>query len=267
MSLEEIYEGKTKKLTIERYRLCSDCKGTGGEGAKQCADCKGRGQVTKIMQLGPGMLTQTTQHCDRCQGEGTVIPEGKKCKTCKTQKIIRKKETIEVNLNKGVPNNHRYTFDGMSDEYPECDPGDVIITVKEKEHKVFKRKQADIAMTLKITLYEALCGFEREFTHLDGVKHVVKSKQGEIINPGSVKTVIYMGLPLHSNPAINGNMFVHFEIEFPSKLDDAQIASIQQALAAQKPKPVKDLGLEFTHECIPFNKSHINENKRDRNEA
>ena len=39
----------------------------------------------------------------------------------------------------------------MSDEYPDHEAGDVIITVKEKEHKLFKRKQADIAMTLKIT--------------------------------------------------------------------------------------------------------------------
>lgn len=45
-------------------------------------------------------------------------------------------------------------------------------------------------MTLKITLYEALCGFKREFTYLDGVKHIIVTKPGEIINPGSVKTVI-----------------------------------------------------------------------------
>lgn len=40
----------------------------------------------------------------------------------------------------------------MSDEYPDHEAGDVIITVKEKEHKMFKRKQADIALTLKISL-------------------------------------------------------------------------------------------------------------------
>lgn len=107
VSLEEIYNGKTKKLTIERYKLCTDCKGKGGEGASTCTDCKGRGQVTRIVQLGPGMITQTTQHCDRCSGEGTIIPEGKKCKKCKTQKIVREKESLEVDLNKGVPNGHK----------------------------------------------------------------------------------------------------------------------------------------------------------------
>lgn len=66
----------------------------------------------------------------------------------------------------------------------------MVIKITEKEHKVFKRKQADLAMTLKISLYEALTGFEREFTHLDGNKHVIKSKPGDIIQPNSVKTVI-----------------------------------------------------------------------------
>lgn len=116
VSLEEIFLGKTKKLSVERYRICADCNGTGGQGATKCGDCKGRGMVTRVVQLGPGMLTQTTSHCDKCGGEGNVIPEGKKCKKCKTQKIIREKETLEVNLNKGVPNNHKYTFAGKADE-------------------------------------------------------------------------------------------------------------------------------------------------------
>mmetsp|Transcript_25048 Transcript_25048/g.20996 ORF Transcript_25048/g.20996 Transcript_25048/m.20996 type:complete len:81 (+) Transcript_25048:519-761(+) len=76
----------------------------GGEGAATCDQCKGRGQVTRIVQLGPGMITQTTNHCDKCSGEGTIIPEGKKCKPCKTQKIVKEKDVIEINLDKGAPN-------------------------------------------------------------------------------------------------------------------------------------------------------------------
>lgn len=122
-------------------------------------------------------------------------------------------------------------------------------------------------MTIKITLYEALCGFEKEFTHLDGCKHVMKNKPGDIIQPNSIKTLIYMGLPLFNNPALNGNLFVHFEIEFPKTLSTEQITKVQDVLSAQKPQKLPDLGVENTHECIPFSKKHINENKRERNEA
>lgn len=126
----------------------------------------------------------------------------------------------------------------MADEYPDHDSGDVIVTVKEKEHKVFKRKQADLAMTLNITLYEALCGFEREITHLDGCKHLIKSKKGEVIAPNSVKTILMMGLPLFNNPALHGNLFISFEIEFPKKMDESQLEQLGQVLKTQIPKKI-----------------------------
>jgi DnaJ-class molecular chaperone len=72
--------------------------------------------VTKIVQLGPGMMSQSTQQCHKCGGEGQCIPEGKKCKKCKGQKILKEKEILEICLDKGVPNNHKYTFDGKADE-------------------------------------------------------------------------------------------------------------------------------------------------------
>jgi len=96
---------------------------------------------------------------------------------------------------------------------------------------------------------------------------VIKNKSSDIVRPGSVKTVVYMGLPLFNNPALNGNLFVHFEIDFPKKLSADQLESIQKVLSFQKPKSIENLGLEYTHECVPFNKSHINENKKERNEA
>jgi len=55
VSLADIMNGKTSKLAITRDRLCSECKGKGGEGVATCSACKGRGMVTKMTQFGPGM--------------------------------------------------------------------------------------------------------------------------------------------------------------------------------------------------------------------
>jgi len=76
-----------------------------------------------------------------------------------------------------------------------------------------------------------------------------------------------MGLPLFTNCAINGNLFIHFEIEFPKSLTVDQANEIEKVLIVQKPKPLKDLGIENTHVCVPFEKSHLNENTKERNEA
>lgn len=60
---------------------------------------------------------------------------------------------------------------------------------------------------------------------------------------------------------------MHFEIEFPKSLNEAQVAQVKEVLVAQKPKALPKLNVENTHECIPFQKAHINENKKIRSEA
>jgi len=49
VSLEEIYNGVTKKIAINRDRVCTACKGEGGLNPKTCSECKGRGMVRKLM--------------------------------------------------------------------------------------------------------------------------------------------------------------------------------------------------------------------------
>ena len=51
---------------------------------------------------------------------------------------------------------------------PDVEPGDVIAVIKIKEHKIFKRKGADLLMDKEITLLEALTGVDLCITHLDG---------------------------------------------------------------------------------------------------
>ena len=130
-TLEEIYNGKATKIAVNRERICQVCNGIGGEeGAVQkCTPCRGRGVVTKMVQLGPGMYSQSQGPCDDCRGKGEVIDEAKKCQTCKGKKVTKEKKIIDASIDKGAPNNCQYTFHGEADEYPGQEPGDVIIVV------------------------------------------------------------------------------------------------------------------------------------------
>ena len=60
-TLEEIYAGKSTKIAVNRERICQVCDGKGGaDGAVQkCTTCRGRGIVTRMVQLGPGMYSQS----------------------------------------------------------------------------------------------------------------------------------------------------------------------------------------------------------------
>jgi DnaJ-class molecular chaperone len=69
-------------------------------------------------------------------------------------------------------------FHGESDEYPDKEPGDVVIIVNEQPHKVFKRKGADLIMEKEITLLESLTGVKMVVNFLDGSKLAITSPLG-----------------------------------------------------------------------------------------
>jgi len=164
VTLEDLYNSKTKKMAITRQVI--DKK----KGVTSCSDCGGRGVKVEVIRMGP-MIQQMQSACGACGGEG------------KSFKTKQEREVLEVHIQKGSPDNHKVVFREMADEHPEADPGDVIFVLKEQEHKDFKRKGADLFLERKISLVEALCGFELEITHLDGRKLLVKTAPGELVKP------------------------------------------------------------------------------------
>merc|ERR1712228_853633 len=95
----------------------------------------------------------------------------------------QEREVLEVVIQKGSPDGHKVQFREMADEHPDADAGDVVFVLKQQEHADFKRRGADLFIERKISLVEALCGFELELTHLDGRKLLIKTSPGEIIKP------------------------------------------------------------------------------------
>lgn len=184
--MEDLYNGKELTVNIERHRICSKCNGVGGSdpsAVKTCSGCKGKGMRTVMMQLGPGMYSQRTGPCDECQGKGQMIDPAKQCKTCMGKKIKKESKTITVEIDKGAPNGEKYIKHGEGDEIPDTEPGDVVVIIKEKKHKIFKRKGADLFMEKEISLLESLTGLDFILTHLDGRKIRIQNKAGDVIKP------------------------------------------------------------------------------------
>jgi DnaJ family protein A protein 2 len=258
VSLEELYNGATKKIAINRDRICTGCAGKGGSNVQTCSSCKGKGMVTKMTQLGPGMYSQSTGPCDKCRGQGKMIDEASKCKTCKGNQVMKERKVIEIVVDKGAPNQHKYSFYGESDEAPGQQPGDLVVILEEKEHEVFKRKKADLIMTKKISLKEALCGYCFTIKHFDGDK-IISSTSGEVVKPGDVRTVEELGMPLMRTPFKHGNLFISFEVEFPlaRSLTDDQVKGLKSILPGDHDM-IPDQG--SIYKTIEFSKSHVTEN-------
>ena len=242
VSLEDIYKGKEKYLEINRYRICKKCKGNGSKDPNAnttCPGCKGRGVKMVVQKMG-NTIIQSQQSCSDCRGEGYVIKNEDKCPVCRGNKVNKEPKTIKILLDKGAPDGKRYTFEGESDEMPGYEPGDVIIEIKIKKHHLFQRSGADLTYTADISLLEALTGFELLVNHLDGRKVLIKSKPGEIIKPGVMKTVKDCGMPFYDHPTNFGNLYIKFNIKFPKSLQDNQKSALKELF----PKiviPIKDI--------------------------
>ena len=79
-----------------------------------------------------------------------------KCKECKGQKVKNIKHKFKVDIDKGVPDGHRYTIKKEEDQFPDVDNGDLIIEIYLDKHKDFIRKGADLIYKCEITLLQAL---------------------------------------------------------------------------------------------------------------
>ncbi|CAI2355491.1 unnamed protein product [Caenorhabditis sp. 36 PRJEB53466] len=218
VTLEEIYLGKTSKLKLTKKALCKICDGSGGKKGEKykCDGCRGRGVKTIVQQIGPGMLQQMQVPCDLCHGTGGKVPAGDTCKGCNGEKYENVSKVLEVNVLPGMRHNDKITFKSEGDQSdPDGEPGDVVIVIQQKDHGIFKRDGDDLHITKKLTLNEALCGYNFLIKHLDGYPLVFTGKPGDVIRPGTVKGVLGKGMPNKKYPELKGNLFVEFDVEFP----------------------------------------------------
>mmetsp|Transcript_6017 Transcript_6017/g.12677 ORF Transcript_6017/g.12677 Transcript_6017/m.12677 type:complete len:419 (-) Transcript_6017:289-1545(-) len=221
VSLEDLYNGKTVKLAVNRKVIVGE--------TKTCEKCGGQGAVMEVRQIGPGMITQMQRACPMCEGQGS------------TAQTKSERKVLEVHIEKGMKHNQKVTFRGMADEVPGVEPGDVNFIVQEKDHELFKRKGADLLVTKDISVNQALCGFTWKIKHLDGRDIVIKTRPGQIIeaettDDDSGRTLPYItvvkdeGMPSLGNPFIKGNMYIAFHVKFPKTLEPSVIEQLKKLL-------------------------------------
>ncbi|KAG4191736.1 hypothetical protein ERO13_A07G113600v2 [Gossypium hirsutum] len=248
VSLEDLYLGTSKKLSLSRNVICSKCSGKGSKSgaSMQCPGCQGSGMKISVRHLGPSMIQQMQHPCNECKGTGETINDKDRCPQCKGEKVVQEKKVLEVIVEKGMQNGQKITFPGEADEAPDTITGDIVFVLQQKDHPKFKRKGEDLFVEHTLALTEALCGFQFVVTHLDGRQLLIKSIPGEVVKPDSFKAINDEGMPLYQRSFIKGKMYIHFTVEFPDSLNPDQIKALEAILP---PKPTSHLTDMELDEC------------------
>ncbi|MEM5804177.1 MAG: J domain-containing protein [Candidatus Aenigmatarchaeota archaeon] len=210
-TLEEVYKGTVKKISISKNRPCKLCQ--------TCPQCHGKKTISRQYQFGP--IINIFQHtCNFCKGIGVEAKPN--CPECGGDGEVVEYFTKEVYI------------------YPGADTGDVIdneFRVKVKKHEVFKRNRNDLYINLKIPLVFALCGCSCfKIKHLDGKEFGISWK--ETMENHIVKKVIGKGMPIKTGGY--GDLYVRFEVEYP-KLSEEQINKLKKIFPIEKQGDVEEI--------------------------
>lgn len=227
VNLEQVYEGYTKSLSVPRRMVCRSCRLQ--PSLPRCAHC----------QQCPGEMKerQVWLNPHQYRVEQYDVPSEEKC--------LQVLEDLILSVERGTMSGDVVHFPYMADQTPKQIPGDVLVSVKVKQHARFKRVGNDLIVSVKVSLFEALLGFQRELRHLDG--HIVKFgvERGTVMQPGMGMVIENEGMPLREDPSVFGKLMVKFDIGFPQRLpvgaEGDLLASALQGLG-QGPLPLDAQG-------------------------
>uniref|UniRef100_A0A8C6RIT6 J domain-containing protein n=1 Tax=Nannospalax galili TaxID=1026970 RepID=A0A8C6RIT6_NANGA len=183
VTLEDLSNGATRKLSLQKNVMCDKCEGSSGV----LPPLPGTGMQIRIHQLEPGMVQQIQSVCMECQGHGEWI-----------------KKILEVHIDKGKKDGQKITFHGEGDQEP-----------RRYYHCVFTRRGEDIFMCMDIQLFKALCGFQKPVSTLDNRTIVITSHLGQIVKHGDSKCVLNEGMPIYRRPYEKGRLIIEFKVNFP----------------------------------------------------
>lgn len=133
--------------------------------------------------------------------------------------IIKEEKFLTIEVKPGWKAGTKITFPKEGDQFPNRIPADIVFTIRDKPHQIFRRDGIDIKYHAKISLREALCGCVVQVPTLSGGRYNLNLF--EIIKPTTFKRISYEGLPLPKDPSKRGDLVVVFNIQFPDYLDQS----------------------------------------------
>jgi len=137
------------------------------------------------------------------------------------------RETIHAQIPKGVLQGDTIILNECGHMNEAGMKGDIRIIINVLQHALFKVENLDLTIEKTIPLKAALCGFDFEITHLNGRIFKLANKPGNVIKPGSIKTIPGLGLEKGGE---SGVLKIKFNIEFPDTLTNEQIYALQTGL-------------------------------------
>ena len=223
LTLEEIANGVTKKLKLNKNIACEACNGSGAKDTSAkvtCSNCNGSGYVIQVQNTFFGRMQSQTE-CPVCGGMGTVIKD--KCSKCSGEGTVKGSEVVEFKIPAGVAEGMMITVSGKGNAARQGGVnGDLLVVIEEKADPRFIRDGANLIHNLTIPVTTAIAGGDVEVPTITG-KAKINITAGT--QAGKVLRLRGKGLPsINSYGSYNGtgDLLVVVDIAIPSSLNSEE---------------------------------------------
>lgn len=220
VSFQVAAQGGQVEIRVPLEVECPRCEGKGAEpGTKveTCPQCGGSGSVSLVQG---GFAVQ--RPCPRCYGRGTLIEEP--CTRCRGEGSVTEPRRVKVRIPPLTEDGHRIRMRGQGEPGPAGGPpGDLVLTVRVKPDRFFRRDGLDIHCTVPITVVQAMLGTKIRVRTIHGTKVEVR------VPPGTQNgtRLRLKGQGLESNGK-KGDQYVEIQVKVPERLTDEERELVEQ---------------------------------------
>lgn len=147
------------------------------------------------------------------------------CKHCRGKGVLKETTNIDINIEKGMRHGQEMIFNGKSEERPGHETGDLILVIKQENHRYFEREGDNLRTAVDLNLKQSLLGFDLNIEHLD--KELVNLKHiDEITSHHQVRRYKHKGMPKYQKRNKYGDMFIEYRVDLPKQINPSQRQSL-----------------------------------------
>lgn len=229
ISLQDSFYGCSKKISVEKHKICDACKGSGAEELVDCDVCFGKG----ILSQRQGNFVVNLE-CSNCQGKGKKVK--KSCSICLGHGMSAKEIMhYDIKIPKGVTTGFQIVLhkEGDPSKHINGMNGDLVVNVIIKEHAYFKRDGLNLVLEMPVSYGQLMHGdainvpyFNKQVLMLKVPSHTENTSKLRLSGMG-------FGLP---NGAV-GDYIIQLKCDIPKKITDEYKKLIDQLFSLEKKNP------------------------------
>ena len=190
-------------------------------GLHDCVDFQSRNKATKEQE---NHVETTQEILLPCSLEEISTGVEKCLKLTRTRftesnpdRCIEESKVLTIKVDPGVSFGKKFTYKGEGDQSKYSQPpANIVVTIKEEPHKIFKREGYSLSCVKTVSLLEALTECTVKVATITG--KTLSLYCPEVIHPNYERRIIGEGLPCAENSAARGDLVIRFKITFPNKL-------------------------------------------------